>query len=401
MKSLDKEPSIGQLLKQLKAVEAKINKLKKKQVTASKASNKKPSKAKVVKKRTLSKCATQKKKRCDISVKSNLRFKAASKAKDAKMASDKVKRHPKNNNAGLVAKSGGKSAGKSSVKLASAKRPDVATGNVKGEGKRNTLTIRQYDKRLNDGRLNVHPKMPIRVFKSHADRLKQKAKESPKEQEFRWYVISVNTNFSDRKVRRTLTKEKKIAGLEKLIKNVKLLRYESHETRNGMPMTFHRARFPGYLFVQCKMTPEVQTFIQTHKGVFCILMNPNNLQSADSLHMAQLLIEQSKSNQKKRIAQSNPLATAAKKQEIVEKQQESESEPVSKPPTSQTKFVVDENVIVNIPPNGPWHGMEGKVVRIDDGRYTVQIATKVLGNPLVINHEFPEHHLVSVVGQKS
>ena len=176
---------------------------------------------------------------------------------------------------------------------------------------------------------------------------------------FKWYVIALSPEAKDDKVRVKIKRERKEYRVEKLIRKVVSLKYESKEVFRGEYRTIRRRRFPGYLLVECKLTPEVQSFLQETRGVLCILSGKYNIVAVDTQHAAILMLENSIVNVNKK----------EEKERVAEvKAAEKENKKVI------YQFEKGMPVIVQKKPTEPWHGTEGIVYDISGENEQLAIA---------------------------
>lgn len=181
-------------------------------------------------------------------------------------------------------------------------------------------------------------------------------KPDKKRSEFQWYVIAVTPGFNDKKTRTRIVRGKKKEGLSRYIRKVLSIRTETQKEVKGEIKTFRTARFPGYLLVECKLNDEVKSYLQTMKGVLCILMNRDNIVGVESQHAATLMLENQQvgENKKKELAARKKANSPASVREETK-------------PNPTPKFEVGQTVRINrTNPTLAWHGSEVYITEVDD-----------------------------------
>ncbi len=205
-------------------------------------------------------------------------------------------------------------------------------------------------------------KKPLSPFRDAAGRWKrpkswkevkkdmEKAKKTPPNPEFMWYVVSVQQGYRDRKVRTAIVRGKKQAGLTRLIKKVVLVKYESPEVREGVVKIIRRLAFPGYILVHCKLTEDVQSYLQNMRGVFTLLMNPEKIVAMQTQQAAEIML---------------------RNQDVLDRQKK---ERLERKAPADSKFKVGMEVVVirKNPGIDPWHLVSAKVSKVNGSKVTIQ-----------------------------
>jgi transcription termination/antitermination protein NusG len=82
----------------------------------------------------------------------------------------------------------------------------------------------------------------------------------------KWYVMQIFTNY-DKKVKEAIEREVEQRGLNDLFGRIVIPKERVYQIRNGKKIKTEKNYFPGYMMIECDLTPELLRIIRHINGV--------------------------------------------------------------------------------------------------------------------------------------
>lgn len=174
-------------------------------------------------------------------------------------------------------------------------------------------------------------------------------------QDFKWYVLKTKTSCEGRAKQRIedLAKKKELKGL---IGEILIPEKDVIQIVKGKKVTRSKKIYPGYIFVQMKLSDELSYVIKNLSNVSHFVGN-----------------------------RFQPLEVPKEQLEVIDRQIEESSAN----PQAQISFSEGETVLVI---DGPFKNFNGKVEEVNQEKGRVKVSVSIFGRPTPVEFDFAQVH---------
>ena len=190
----------------------------------------------------------------------------------------------------------------------------------------------------------------------------------------KWYVIVVNSDSTEDKVKAQLSRDARIAGLERKLGQFFVPRHLEPKFVAGRNVMHRVKSFPGYLLIRMEWNDDTHVLVHSTKGIVGVLpLGGKDEKDEDGNPVKWMPTE----------AATKEIAILQLQHKASAKKPKAESTPTPRKP----KFAIGDIVEIT---SGLWKGQETKLVFVDEEAMTVKVPITVLGKTTDITIYFSQ-----------